>query len=467
MGKGYNDRMVKNRFSGKKVGVLGLGREGLEAVRFLVGCGAEVTVLDAQTQKRLANFAVAKKLKAQFRLGPGYLEDLDDFDILVRSPGMPLDTKELKRAARRGVEISSTIKIFFELCPAKIIGITGSKGKSTTTSLIYHLLSARGRRVFLGGNIGASPLPVLRRLRVDDWVVLELSSFQLEDLTHSPQVAVLLEVVPEHLDRHKTFAKYWQAKSNIFAHQKKRDVLVASRDFVSTRKALRLVKGRVLETSVRQVLRRGVYLDRGEIIYREISTGRRVVVADMGRMKLAGKHNWHNVLPAIGVAILAGVQPSRIGDKLARFKPLAHRLELVAKKNGVLFVDDSLATTPEAAEAAVLAFAGEPRAVILGGVHKGGDMNGLAKTIGLGGVEFVALIGSSAKKWKQALKTHAPRVPAKVFGDFEEAIEQSYAAVKRDGGVVLLSPACASFDMFADAYDRGEEFAQIARKLAK
>ena len=456
--------MIKSRFGGKQVGVLGLGREGLEAVRFLVGQGAKVTVLDALPQKQLANFAVAKKLKANFRLGPDYLEDLEDFDILVRSPGMPLDTKQLKRAARRGVKITSTTKIFFDVCPAKIIGITGSKGKSTTTSLIYHLLKGYRRRVFLGGNIGASPLPLVKRLRPTDWVVLELSSFQLEDLDISPQIAVVLEVVPEHLDRHKTFAKYWQAKSNIFTHQKKRDWLVTSKDFVSTRRAARAARGKLLETSVRQVLRRGVYLDRGEIIYREAGTGRRIVVGSMDKMKLAGQHNWHNVLPAIGVAVLAGVAPKRIADKLGRFKPLAHRLEIVAKKNGVVFVDDSLATTPEAAEAAVLAFDGEPRSVILGGIHKGGEMAGLARTIGVSGVGFVALIGTSAKKWKQALKQHAPKVSTKIFESLPEAVKASYAALPK-GGVVLLSPACSSFDMFKDAYARGEEFAKIARNL--
>lgn len=454
----------KTRFTGKQVAVLGLGREGIEVVRLMRGFNAEVTVLDSAPAKKLANYDAAKKLGAEFQLDKEYMIAWDRFDMIVRSPGVPLDLPELKKAKRRGVEITSSTKIFFELCPAKIIGITGSKGKSTTSSLIAHLLTERGRKVWLGGNIGASPLPALSKMKPTDWVVLELSSFQLEDMEVSPHIAVLLEVVPEHLDRHKTFAKYFAAKQNIYRYQKKNDWLVTSIDYPTSRKAIRETKGKVFEYSLRHVLRRGIYRDGEDVIYRDVKTGSRMVVGDVFTKNLLGRHNNYNKFAAMGAAILAGVAPDKLTKRMASFKPLPHRLEVVRDLSGVWFVDDSMATTPEATEAAVLAFAHAPKALILGGVPKGGEWEPTIKTIGLGGVEYVALIGTAAKKLKGLFKKHAPRVETEIHTTFKGAIKSCYKAVKK-GGVVLLSPGCASFDMFNNAYERGEKFAAVSNAL--
>lgn len=461
---GTKENPLLGRWRYKSVGVLGLGREGIEVVRFMSQLGAQVTVLDGSSAKQLPNYDLARKLGADFRLGKGYDQELTDFDVIIRSPGVPLDKPELRRAIRKGVEVSSSTKIFFDLCPAKIIGITGTKGKSTTTSLIAHLLSERGRKVWVGGNIGASPLPALSKMRPDDWVVMELSSFQLEDMQKSPHIAVFLETVPEHLDRHKTFAKYLLAKQNIYRHQKKVDWLVTSIDFASSRKAIRETKSKVFEYSVKHVLRRGLYRDRDEIVYRDIRSGVRKVIGNVFDGQLVGKHNLYNRLPAIGVALLVGIDAKKIITRANNFKPLPHRLQQVRRIGDVVFVDDSLATTPEAAESAILAFPSDAKAMILGGVHKGGDLEKLAETIGLGGVEYVALIGASAKKLKAILKKKAPKVETEIHLTFKGAIKSSYKALKQ-GGVVLLSPACASFDMFKDAYDRGEKFGQIVDKL--
>lgn len=461
---GTKENAQLQKWQGKSVGVLGLGREGIEVVRFMVDAGARVTVLDGSTAKQLPNYDLARKLGADFRLGKGYDLELEDFDVIVRSPGVPLDKPEIKKAIRKGVEVTSSTRIFFDLCPAKIIGVTGTKGKSTTTSLIAHLLTERGRKVWLGGNIGASPLPALRKMKADDWVVMELSSFQLEDMHRSPQIAVFLETVPEHLDRHKTYARYLSAKQNIYRHQKRNDWLVASIDFSSTRKAIRETKSKVFEYSVKHVLRRGLYKDRDEIVYRDVKTGARSVAGNVADGQLLGRHNLYNRLPAIAVAMLVGVEPKKIMTRANSFHPLPHRLQQVRRVGEVMFVDDSLATTPEAAESAILAFPSEPKAIILGGVHKGGDLEKLAETIGLGGVEYVALIGSVAKKLKSILKKRAPKVETEIHPTFKGAIKSSYLAVKQ-GGVVLLSPACASFDMFKEAYDRGEKFGQIVAEL--
>ena len=447
------------------VAVVGLGREGIELVRFLIKQGANVTVLDTVGRQALgARYLEAKKLGADFRLGGDYLQNLTDFQIVFRSPGVSLQQREFKKAMRAGTEISSTTRLFFAICPAKTIAVTGTKGKSTTTNLIHHLLEDKKKKVYLAGNIGHSPIPLLPKLKKTDWVVLELSSFQLEDLTKSPQIAVLLNVVPEHLDRHKTMGKYLQAKQNIYKYQKKSDILVASKNFTPTRSALQQAKGKTCPVSTKQILKKGVYLTDGEIIYRDIKTGRRQVVASVSAVKLRGEHNLQNVLPAVAAAIVAGAPVKRIERRLKTFKSLHHRLEIVRTIGKTIFVNDSLGTTPEAAAAAVLAFADMPKVLIIGGVYKGGDIKQLVKTIAKSDIRFVALIGQSAKKFKAVFKKQAPYVPVKIIARFDDAIRTAYTKVK-DGGAVILSPACASFDMFKDAYDRGEQFSKIVKQL--
>ncbi len=456
--------MTKVRFQGKKTAVIGLGREGIELVRFLRRQGAEITVLDRSTAGKLgAQYREAKKLGANFRLGANHLAGLADFEVVFRSPGISLQAPALKAAARAGVELSSSTKLFFELSPAKIVGITGTKGKSTTASLVHHLLKSGKRRVWLAGNIGTSPLPLLSKLKPGDTVVLELSSFQLEDLTKSPHIAVMLDVVPEHLDRHKTFNRYLAAKQNIYAHQGKADWLIASYDFAPTKAALKRARGRVLPVSTRQILRKGVYLSKGEIIYRHWRSGRRQVITSMTGLKLIGEHNWQNVLPAVATALVSNVPVKTIAKKLRSFKPLNHRIELVRRIGDVSFINDSLGTTPEAAAAAILAFPDRPKAIIVGGVYKGGDISALAKTAATGNVRMAVLIGSSAKRFQAAFKRYAPQVPTKLAKTLPQAVRA--AAAVRTHGLVMLTPACASFDMFKDAYDRGEQFRKIVNSL--
>ena len=454
-----------SRLAGKYVAVIGLGREGIDLVRFLRSQKAEVTVLDAAIPSQLKDYREAKRLGAKFQLGKDYLNNLTDFQIIFRSPGVPLDLPQLKTARKAKVKISSAIKFFFELCPAKIIGVTGTKGKSTTVSLIYHLLSALKKRVWLAGNIGQPPLQLLGKLKSSHIVILELSSFQLEDMIKSPNVAVLLNVVSEHLDRHKTFAKYVTAKSNIYLHQAKSDWLITSQDFPATRAAAKKPKAKLFPYSVRKVLRRGLYVARDEVIYRQIKNGKRQVIAGLDKINLRGEHNLQNVLPAVATAIINRVPVAKIVKRLKTFKSLPHRLEVVKEKGEVIFVNDSLGTTPEAAAAAVQAFAYRDVALILGGVYKGGDIKQLAKTVAKSSAVFVALIGKSADKFRRALRQFAPVVQTGKYKTFKQAIDASYKQVKRKGGAVVLSPACASFDMFKDAYHRGEEFRRIVKKL--
>ncbi|MFH0905171.1 MAG: UDP-N-acetylmuramoyl-L-alanine--D-glutamate ligase [bacterium] len=481
--------MAKNRLQGKRVAVIGLGREGVELARFLAKQEARVTILDRASAKQLGkNYQVMKAVGIDFELGDKYLDNLASFEIVYRSPGVPLELPALKQARKRGVEISSGTKLFLELCPAKVIGITGTKGKSTTASLVHHLLrgslsllrsakagttggqaATRGNkeksRVYMAGNIGHSPLPLLGKLKRSDWVILELSSFQLEDMTTSPNIAVLLNVVPEHLDRHKTFSRYLAAKKNIYLYQKRGDWLVASQDFPVLRQAAKETRARVFPYSTHKILRKGLYLAKGEIVYRQLNNGKRQSIAPIDKVPIRGEHNLQNVLAAIGVAILGKIKPTQIAKRLASFRPLHHRLELVREIGGVRFINDSLATTPEAATAAVQTFDGEDIALIVGGVYKGGDIRQLAQVIERHSAIYVALIGESANRFAKVLAQWAPSVHYEKSKDLKQAIKAAYASVKADGGVVVLAPACASFDMFKDAYDRGEQFKIIAKTL--
>ena len=466
VGLRYNPYMKKNRFAGKSAGVLGLGREGISVALLLASLDAEVTVLDKDSAvKNRREAAELTKKGINFRGGRNYLDNLTSFDIIVRSPGVSLQLPEIKKAKRKNIEITSPTKLFFELSPTKkIIAVTGTKGKSTTASLIYHLLKTHLKKVHLAGNMGVSPLAMLPKLKATDTVVLELSSFQLEDLEQGPQIAVFLEIVPEHLDRHRTFAKYLAAKLNLATHQKKTDWLVVSKDLSSTKIVLRHSKARNLAVSEKQVLRRGVYLIGEEIVYRDVKTGKRHVVAKLSDIKLRGRHILANVLPAIAAAMLAGLPYAKVAKRLQGFKPLPNRLEIVREKDDVLFVNDSYATTPEAAAAGVGAFPDRPVALIAGGVHKGGDLRVVARAVKRETVVWVSLIGKSAGKFKATFAREQVKVPTKSFASFEEAIKTAYNKVQ-DNGVVLLSPACASFDMFKNATDRAEQFKKIVSKL--
>jgi len=451
-----------------RVGVLGLGREGINTLKFLGAAGIKSVGLDSKsaTEWPAKDLRQLKRLTAELWLGRNYLAGIGELDIVFRSPGVPLDLPEVKKARRRGVVFSSLMQIFFELCSAQIIGVTGTKGKSTTVSLIYHLLKGRlPGKVYLGGNIGVPPLKLLSRLTKRDWVVLELSSFQLEDLAVSPAIAVLLDVSPEHLDRHKSFKKYLEAKSNLYLHQTKKDWLIASADHSVTRAVMHRAKSRALPYSTYKILPRGLYIVDGEIVYRHYQTKRRSVVLKREQLPLLGEHNLENALAAIATALVAGVKPQMISKRIGRFKPLKHRLELVGGLGRVRFVDDSLATTPIAAIAAIKTIP-DQLSVIIGGVSKRENINELIHALNDSRVLGVVLIGKSTARFKRELKAAKVTTPYRSAPDLKTAVELAYKYLRGEG-TVLLAPAFASFDMFKDAYDRGDKFKQIVRELVK
>lgn len=448
-----------------KIAVLGLGKEGLDLLRFLYKLKASPTALDAKAITSAdSRYKDIKRWANELIAGPHYADHLVDFDLIFRSPGVPLDLPAIKKAKRKGVSISSLTQLFFDLCPAKIVGITGTKGKSTTTSLLYHLLKGRlNGKVYFGGNIGYPPLSLLPKLTKQDVVVLELSSFQLEDLKKSPAISVVLNIVPEHLNRHKTFAKYVEAKLNILRYQTKQDIAVVGASHKITPLVVKLARGKVIKYSTHKILSRGVYVSGTDIIYRDIVSGRRHLVMDLADISLVGSHNIENALAAITVALLLGVKPDRIKERSKSFAALEHRLEPVGEAKGVKFINDSMATTPVATMAAIQTIGGA-MSLILGGSSKKENFKELISLLTQKQVQGAVLIGDTADKLYKSLKIAKVKFPFIKAKNFAMAVDRAYQYAKPNG-TVLFSPACASFGWFKDAYDRGNQFKQLVEKI--
>lgn len=455
-------------FREKLVAVLGAGIEGYSSAKFLVQKGALVTVFDQKNKESLDGTLVKKfeELGVSLKTGPDKVVDLDKFEIVVRTPGIRPDFPEIVKAVEKGSVLTSNTKIFFDNTKSVTIGVTGTKGKGTTASLITDILKKAGKNVSLGGNIGTPALDLLEKESGNDFVVLELSSFQLFDLNKSPHLAVVLMVTEEHLDWHKDSIEYKQAKFNIVKHQGPQDFVVINIDYPVTREFLNLGMGKKLQVSTKLELSNGVFITNGSIYRRVGAAVERVVgVEEVG---LIGSHNLENVLAAVGAATALGIQVQPIAEAVRQFKGLEHRLELVSDINGVKFFNDSFSTTPETAIAAIKSFS-QPEIVILGGSDKGSDYSALAKTIASSSnVKAVVLIGKMAQRIKEALLSVGG-----YKGEIKEGAKNMIEIVSqvnelaKEGDVVLLSPACASFDMFKNYKERGELFKSEVLNLTK
>lgn len=416
-------------------------------------------VYDAQ--ERVREF-LPPNFEGQFVFGPAYLDSLDRLDIVFRSPGIPRGLKPLLAAEKKGVEISSATKLFFKLCHGRIIGVTGTKGKGTTATLIYEILRAGQKDAYLGGNIGAVLLDSLPAIDRETFVILELSSFQLEDLDVSPSYAVVLGIVPEHLDHHPSAEHYVSAKSNIVAHQTPRDRAVLCADYPMTKRLAIGLASKKYWISTQSVAEPGGYQAGGRLCFN--LDGREEIICHTDELRLAGKHNWQNVLAAAVIARLAGVGMAHIRRAVLNFRGLPHRLQIVGSYNGVTYVNDSLSTIPESAIAAIDTFPA-PKIMILGGSEKFSDYRHLAETIAASRVRGVFLIGQTASKIKRALRD------AKYSGviaddkDNLQAVVRGASSMASRGDVVLLSPAAASFGLFKDYADRGRQFEQAVKNL--
>ena len=437
--------------------VIGLAREGLDLTRFLTEHGARVVVTDRKSATELSEtMAQLDGRDVRYRLGGHDLADLDGIDVVYASPGVPPEHELLDGARARGIRQSSLIELFFALCPAPIVGITGSAGKSTTTSLVGDMFGAAGRHVFVGGNIGRPLLGKLGEMTPASWVVLELSSFQLEPLRMSPRVALITNLTPNHLDRHPTMEAYWAAKGQILAHQAADDWTILNADDAWSQRYQ--ARGRLLRFSLERPVE-GAYLrsaDRQLILLDEPLLG-----AD--EVPLPGRHNLANVLAAAATASAAGIEREAMRQAVRAFKGVPHRLQTVAERDGVRYVDDSIATAPERSIAALLAYdEHEPIVLIAGGRDKHLPMQDWAALIARR-VRHVVLLGEMSDLVAQALGEAGYRAMSRA-GSMDEAVAQA-AAAAQPGDVVLLSPGGTSYDQYRDFEARGHDFRRAVEAL--
>ncbi|OGY24298.1 MAG: UDP-N-acetylmuramoylalanine--D-glutamate ligase [Candidatus Woykebacteria bacterium RBG_13_40_15] len=450
-------------FKGKKIAVIGAGVEGLSSLEFFSKKEALLFILDQKNENEIKRDKLdrIKGLGAKIITGKNYLSSLSDFDIIVRSPGVRRDLPEIVRAEKRGAVVTSQTKLFFDLCPAKIIGVTGTKGKGTTSSLIYEILKQAGREVFLGGNIGKPPLDLIDELTKESIVVLELSSFQLIDLDKSPYIAVILMITSEHLDWHKSPDEYFKAKETIVKFQNENDSVVMNADFEQSKKIGDTSLAKKYYFSTKSKIGQGAFVDEDQIVSTIGSLQEVVKISDI---KIPGEHNLQNVAAATLVAEILKIPVDAIRSAVRLYKGLPHRLELIAEKNGVPFYNDSASTNPETTIAAILAFK-NPKILILGGSSKNSNFDNLGKAASNENVKAVILVGQEAIRIKQSLER------ANFKGQIVENVEEMQGVVGKAvslanmGDVVILSPACASFDQYKNYIERGEKFKQAVREL--
>ncbi|MFA6814193.1 MAG: UDP-N-acetylmuramoyl-L-alanine--D-glutamate ligase [Candidatus Pacebacteria bacterium] len=476
---------------GARIIILGLGREGLSSYRFLREQfpEQELTLADqSPTDILLANFPEWKEIsrldqKLVWQIGDHYLENLANFDFLIKTAGIPITLPAIQAALELNpsLQITSNMQLFFDRCQGSIIGITGSKGKSTTSQLIFDILSQSGRKTVFLGNIGRPALNYLSIIDQDTLVVAELSSHQLAELKASPQVAVLLDVTPEHLDYFANFEQYYASKTAITRYQSANDWLVYNPQLNGAKQLAKLsavrsdhrVKHSLEDESDKANI--DVFIKNEEIYWREKDkAGQLLKLMPVKEVKLLGKHNLYNVLSAIAVAKIFQVKPASLQESISNFKGLAHRLEFIAEINGVKYFDDSVATNPTASSAAIRSFPQEKVILLAGGSDKKLDLSEYLTSIIEQKVKALLLFPPIGEKILQKLQelwqkrgllmTTFPKY--QLCHSMSEAVELASNWAKT-GDVVLLSPACASFGLFKDYQDRGQQFQLAVNNLLK
>ncbi|RDV82901.1 UDP-N-acetylmuramoyl-L-alanine--D-glutamate ligase [Ammonifex thiophilus] len=440
---------------GKKVLVIGAGKSGIAATRLLLRHGAEVVLADSQ-KIDLPPFP------GKVHLVQGGYPSAKDFDLLVLSPGVPLTVPPVREAEEAGIEIVGELELAFRFARAPVVAVTGTNGKTTTTALTGAIFQAAGLRTWVAGNIGLPLSEVVEEAGPEDVLVVEVSSFQLETTsTFRPAVAVILNLTPDHLDRHGDFSSYRRAKARIFARQTDKEVTVLNYDDPEVRSMAAETRGQVLFFSRRHKLATGVWVAEGAILVKwEGVEGK---VAEVAFLALPGAHNLENALAATAAAVARNVPLEVIGRVLREFKGVAHRLELVAEINGVKYVNDSKGTNPEATIKALEAY-DCPIVLIAGGRNKGSDFRLLVSKM-KEKVKALVLIGESAPLLAAQAKA-AGMSDIILARDLPEAVRRAREKAQ-PGDVVLLSPACASWDMFRNYEERGECFRQAVKELVQ
>ena len=450
-----------NTLQQKTVAVIGIGVSNRPLIELLLDRGVAVTACDKQERAALGEYADTLEAKgARLRLGANYLEGLTE-DVIFRTPGMRPDLPQLTAAVTRGSVLTSEMEVFFEVCPCPKIAVTGSDGKTTTTTIIAELLKRAGRTVHLGGNIGHPLLAETGAMSPEDIAVLELSSFQLMTMTQSPHIAVVTNLAPNHLDVHKDFQEYIDAKENIFTHQTAQDIAVFNADNPYTAKEAGRAVGRARLFSRQRELEDGVFLRGGAIITR--SGGQEREVMRVSDIKLPGVHNVENYLAAI--AAVDGLVPDEVIRDFAReFGGVEHRIELIRTRKGVRWYNDSIASSPSRTIAGLNSF---PEKVILiaGGKDKGIPYDALGPVVN-DHVKLLLLCGATAGVIRRAVEQADNYNGLEILdvANYREAVSIADSRAS-EGDVVILSPASTSFDRFKNFMERGKAFKAIVNQL--
>lgn len=449
----------KYNVAGKNITVIGIGISNLPLIKYLVSLGANVTACDRRSAEDLGeNYTELEKLGVKFNLGDGYLNNLSG-DMIFKTPGMRYDVPELLKAKENGSIVTSEMEVFFEVCPSHIIAVTGSDGKTTTTTLIHKMMTDAGYKTWLGGNIGNPLLTDTEKMKENDWVIIELSSFQLHTMRKSPEIAVITNISPNHLDMHKDYKEYIDAKKNIMLYQNEGDTLIVNADNQVTADI-----GKSANGAVKYFSRNGmadVYLD-GNIIKRGI-----VEILNIKDIKIPGMHNVENYMAAI--AAVSGLVSKEVIVNVAKtFGGVEHRIELVRTLDGVKYYNSSIDSSPNRTINTLRVF---PNKVIIiaGGKDKGIPYDEIGPALAEH-VKVLILIGATSDKIQEALDAEINKtgngkdIEVIRATSYEDAVNTARSKA-HDGDVVLLSPASTSFDMFRNFEERGNLFKKIVNEL--
>lgn len=455
-----NFKEFKEFIKGKKTAVVGIGVSNTPLIRFLLTLGAKVSAFDKKNEEQLGEIAKEFKEKGvNLVLGENYLDNLRGYEVIFKTPSMRIDSPYLRRAQENGAYITSEMEEFVRYCPAKIYGITGSDGKTTTTSLIYNILNQEGYKTWVGGNIGTPLFSQIEEVKPTDRVVLELSSFQLMTMKVSPEVCVVTNLSPNHLDMHKSMEEYIDSKKNIFKYQDNKGVLILNADNEITNSMINEAKGSVLRFSVKEVIEQGAYYKDGALYLadNEVCKAEDIVIK--------GMHNVENYLAAF-CALKEDVSIETMKKVATTFKGVEHRIEFVREIQEVKYYNSSIASSPSRTLADIKVF-GKPVILIAGGYDKQIPFEPLAEE-GYPYIKKLILLGDTKDKIKAAFeKVKAEKnleLPIIMADTFEDAVEKAkIASEKKD--VVILAPACASFDMFVNFEIRGMRFKEIVNSL--
>lgn len=456
---------LNNYLKNRKVAIIGLGVSNIPLLDYMHNVGAKVTVFDNRiiedipkdTMKKITDYAM------EFSLGPNNLSKLEGFDIIFRSPSCLPTVPELQKEVERGAILTSEIEMLMKLCPGKVIGVTGSDGKTTTTTLIYEILKANGYNCYLGGNIGTPLFTKLSEMTPDDIIVLELSSFQLMGMEISPSISVITNVSPNHLNVHSSYEEYIDAKKNIFKYQDKDGIVVLNYDNAITKAAAKEANGKVVFFSSKTKLEDGIILD-GDII-KECKDKLRRHILSTNTVALRGVHNYENICAAIA-ATSSLVEVEEAVKAVQEFKGVQHRLEFIREIDGVKWYNDSIGTSPTRTIAGLHSF-DERIVLIAGGYDKHLDYTPIAKPI-LEKVDSLILIGDTAPKIFDAVKEEAEKqgkdIKIYMCDEFKNTVLVA-KKVAKPGQIVLFSPASASFDLFRNFEERGNKFKELVNNI--